>query len=32
MYQDNIYNGSFYELRKLTIGARELIGEDAYKD
>jgi lysozyme len=28
----NIYNGSFYELRKLTIGARELIGEDAYKD
>ena len=26
------YNGSFYELRKLTIGARELIGEDAYKD
>lgn len=28
----NIYNGSFYELRKLTIGAREQIGEDAYAD
>ena len=28
----NIYNGSFYDLRKLTIGAREQIGEDAYAD
>ena len=28
----NIYNGSFYDLRKMTIGAREQIGEDAYKD
>ena len=28
----NIYNGSFYDLRKLTIGGREQIGEDAYKD
>jgi lysozyme len=28
----NIYNGSFYDLRKLTIGAREQIGEDAYLD
>ncbi len=28
----NIYNGSFYDLRKLTIGAREQIGEDAYQD
>ncbi|MBQ9231718.1 MAG: glycoside hydrolase family 25 protein [Prevotella sp.] len=28
----NIYNGSFYELRKLTIGAREQIGEEAYQD
>ena len=26
----NIYNGSYYDLRKMTIGARELIGEDAY--
>ena len=28
----NIYNGSYYDLRKLTIGSRELIGEDAYAD
>ncbi len=28
----NIYNGSYYDLRKMTIGARELIGEDAYAD
>ena len=28
----NIYNGSFYDLRKMTIGAREQIGEDAYQD
>ncbi len=28
----NIYNGSFYDLRKMTIGARELIGEEAYRD
>ncbi|MBQ7514503.1 MAG: glycoside hydrolase family 25 protein [Prevotella sp.] len=28
----NIYNGSFYDLRKLTIGAREQIGVDAYND
>ena len=28
----DIYNGSFYDLRKLTIGAREQIGEDAYND
>lgn len=28
----NIYNGSFYDLRKMTIGAREQIGEDAYTD
>ena len=28
----NIYNGSMYDLRKMTIGARELIGEDAYSD
>ena len=28
----NIYNGSFYDLRKMTIGAREQIGEDAYAD
>jgi len=26
----DIYNGSFYDLRKLTIGAIEQIGEDAY--
>ena len=28
----NIYNGSYYDLRKMTIGGRELIGEDAYTD
>jgi len=28
----NIYNGSFYDLRKMTIGAREQIGEEAYAD
>lgn len=28
----NIYNGSYYDLRKMTIGAREVIGEDAYSD
>jgi lysozyme len=28
----NIYNGSFYELRKLTIGGMEQIGEDAYAE
>ena len=28
----NIYNGSYYDLRKMTIGAREQIGEDAYAD
>lgn len=28
----DIYNGSYYDLRKLTIGARETIGEEAYVD
>ena len=28
----NIYNGSFYDLRKLTIGGVEQIGEQAYAD
>lgn len=28
----NIYNGSFYDLRKMTVGAREQIGEEAYSD
>ena len=28
----NIYNGSYYDLRKMTIGAREQIGEEAYND
>lgn len=28
----NIYNGSYYDLRKMTIGARETIGEEAYGD
>ena len=28
----DIYNGSMYDLRKMTIGAREQIGEDAYSD
>ena len=28
----NIYNGSYYDLRKLTIGGVEQIGEDAYAE
>lgn len=28
----NIYNGSYYDLRQLTIGSREMIGEEAYSD
>lgn len=28
----NIYNGSFYDLRQLTIGSRETIGVDAYRE
>ena len=28
----DIYNGSYYDLRKMTIGAREHIGEEAYSD
>ena len=28
----NIYNGSFYDLRKMTIGGMEQIGEDAYAE
>lgn len=28
----DIYNGSYYDLRKLTIGKHEQIGEDAYSD
>ena len=28
----NIYNGSFYDLRKLTIGSQEQVGIDAYKN
>ena len=28
----NVYNGSFYDLRKLTIGSQETIGIDAYRD
>ena len=28
----DIYNGSFYDLRKMTIGAREQIGKEAYQD
>ena len=28
----NIYNGSFYELRQMTIGSQEIIGIDAYRD
>lgn len=28
----NIYNGSYYDLRKLTIGSHEQIGIDAYED
>ena len=28
----NIYNGSYYDLRQLTIGSRETIGVEAYRD
>ena len=28
----NIYNGSYYDLRQMTIGSRETIGEKAYSD
>ena len=28
----NIYNGSFYDLRQMTIGSMETIGEKAYQD
>ena len=28
----NIYNGSYYDLRQMTIGSRETIGEAAYSD
>lgn len=28
----NIYNGSYYDLRQLTIGSREPIGVEAYKE
>ena len=28
----NIYNGSFYDLRQLTIGSQETIGVDAYSE
>lgn len=28
----NIYNGSYYDLRQMTIGSRETIGEKAYQD
>ena len=28
----NIYNGSYYELRQLTIGSQETIGVDAYRN
>ena len=28
----NIYNGSYYDLRQLTIGSQESIGEDAYSE
>ena len=28
----NIYNGSFYDLRKLTISSQEQVGIDAYKN
>ncbi len=28
----NIYNGSYYDLRQLTIGSQESIGIDAYRD
>ena len=28
----NIYNGSFYDLRQMTIGSQETIGEEAYRN
>jgi Lyzozyme M1 (1,4-beta-N-acetylmuramidase) len=28
----DIYNGSYYDLRQMTIGSRETIGEEAYSD
>ena len=28
----NIYNGSYYDLRQLTIGSRETVGVEAYKE
>ena len=28
----NIYNGSYYDLRQMTIGSQETIGEKAYRD
>ena len=28
----DIYNGSYYDLRQMTIGSRETIGEKAYQD
>lgn len=28
----NIYNGSYYDLRQLTIGSQETIGVEAYRD
>ena len=28
----NIYNGSYYDLRQLTIGSRETIGVEAYRE
>jgi len=28
----NIYNGSFYDLRQMTIGSQETIGEKAYRE
>ena len=28
----NIYNGSYYDLRQLTIGSQESIGVDAYRN
>ena len=28
----NIYNGSYYDLRQMTIGSQETIGEKAYND
>ena len=28
----NIYNGSYYDLRQMTIGSQETIGEKAYSE